>query len=436
MNRVLTIAFLLRGVPCSGRTLRAKPLGGSESAMISMAEALARRGHHVTVFTEADALGTQHGVTYRSWRDCEAMTRQFTPDVFIGVRHLLPFLAGRWGRVNILWTPDAYDQPFLNAALQLRFHDAAQDFEIGLYSLGYVQRHIDAIFCVGAWQADTLRERFKLHPDKVFLAYNGIQLDAFAPRALAERRREIVYCSTPFRGLEHLLRYFPAIRARVPDATCAVFSGMQLYGASAEEDRAQFGALYALAEQPGVELVGPVAKPTLAARLCEARLLAYPNTFAETFCIAVAEAQAAGLPVVTTQLGALPERVTDGVEGYVIPGHPSSEAYRAAFVDHVVELLTDDERWERMHATIPEKIALFGVDRLAAAWEARFHLALEQQATVLRVQPRPFRPQQQECDVMVNGAPKHIVLSAELLRSQYRTALKESGFPRAAEQVG
>ncbi|MBM3818733.1 MAG: glycosyltransferase [Acidimicrobiia bacterium] len=68
--------------------------------------------------------------------------------------------------------------------------------------------------------------------------------------------------------------------------------------------------------------------------------------YAETFCIAAAEAQAAGCAIVTSRLGALPETVGDA--GICIDGGPRSAAYQQAFVDACVALLIDDERWGRV----------------------------------------------------------------------------------------
>ena len=59
----------------------------------------------------------------------------------------------------------------------------------------------------------------------------------------------------------------------------------------------------------------------------------------------VLEAAAAGLPVVTTRLGAIPEMVNDGVTGFVV--QPGDEA---ALRDRLLRLITDDGLRQRMGA--------------------------------------------------------------------------------------
>jgi glycosyltransferase involved in cell wall biosynthesis len=117
----------------------------------------------------------------------------------------------------------------------------------------------------------------------------------------------LVYTSTPFRGLLLLLLAFPLIRASIPDCRLRVFSSMGVYQFTPEQDPL-YQVLYALARDlPGVEYLGSVPQPALAAALAEADMLAYPNIFPETSCITVMEAMAAGCLVCTSNLAALPE---------------------------------------------------------------------------------------------------------------------------------
>ena len=431
----IIIAFYQRGIPCHGTSVNEKPLGGTESAMIYTARSLARRGHHVFVFNEADQEGEYDGVTYRHWKHFEAFSKKETIDVFISIRDLLPLLVRRWAPVQIYFSPDAFDQPFVNRSLMIQFHDGNKDYEMGLYSLAFVQNHCDAIFCVGNWQAETFIHRFRIPPQKIRVTPNGVDLSLFPEMSVTRQRaKQIVYCSTPFRGLEFLLRYFPKIRERVSDATCVVMSGMQIYGMSDEEDRTHYQKLYELARQPGVILQGPLAKPAMAKVLMESRVLAYPNTFAETFCIAALEAQAAGLPVVTTALAGLKERVADGRDGFLIEGRPGEKKYEEEFVSSVVRLLKEDPLWETQSQFSRSKAEPFSYDLLAETWERNLVLLLEENKELGRREDL-FVPTDQSCDVLVQGYPQRIHLSADLIRRYLAQSLLELGFNDCATKI-
>lgn len=98
--------------------------------------------------------------------------------------------------------------------------------------------------------------------------------------------------------------------------------------------------------------------------------MAYPCTLKETFCTAVAEAQAAGLPVVTSDRAALAERVTHGIDGFLISGRPHERGYQDAFVTAVVRLLRDDGLWTRLGSTTArEAHCRYDWDTIAAQWE-------------------------------------------------------------------
>ena len=148
----------------------------------------------------------------------------------------------------------------------------------------------------------------------------------------------LAYTSTPFRGLDLLLDIFPVVRQAIPGTQLEVFSSMQVYRLSAADDMAQYGPLYRRClETDGVEYIGSLPQPELAAALTPATLLAYPNHFADTSCIAVMEALAAGLRVVTSDLGALPETAAGLASLVRVDGDWT--AYRERFAREVIRVL-------------------------------------------------------------------------------------------------
>ena len=356
----LTIYFCQpQGAPYDGHTPRTQGLGGTESAVVYLAEALTRRGHRVVVFNPCETPGTVEGVEYARAGQFVARAIADRPDVVVGVRDYRLLGRLRLAPRQIFWTLDASDQPFLQ-----HLRDRARRKEIDLIVVG------------SDWQGDTFTAEHDVPAWLLAQVDNGTAASATgAAPALAWRGRRLAYASTPFRGLDVLLDVFPRIRAAVPDAELDIFSSMRVYGWDEKQDREQFGELYRKAQQPGVQLAGTVPQPELAKRLQEARVLAYPNTYAETFCIAAVEAQAAGCVVVTTALGALPQTVGDG--GICLPGDPRSKPYQDAFVAACVRLLTDDEAWRsaaaRAHARAWER---YSWDHVAETWEGLCRPAL------------------------------------------------------------
>jgi glycosyltransferase involved in cell wall biosynthesis len=83
----------------------------------------------------------------------------------------------------------------------------------------------------------------------------------------------------------------------------------------------------------------------------------------ETFCLALAEAQAIGLPAVVTPLGAVAERVADGVTGVVA----RTDAAAAAAA---VRLLSDAAAWDAMHRAALARGPGPSWDEVAARFEA------------------------------------------------------------------
>jgi glycosyltransferase involved in cell wall biosynthesis len=178
----------------------------------------------------------------------------------------------------------------------------------------------------------------------------------------------LAYTSTPFRGLDLLIEAFPSIRAQVPEARLRIFSGMAVYQVASAQEQAEYGALYARCRQTaGVEYVGSIAQPALAREMRGVAMLAYPNTFPETSCIAALEAMASGCRIVTSALGALPETTAGFAQ--LIPARKERGAFLQEFVERTVatlrEMQTDaaavEESFRRQVQYIREK----------ATWEVR-----------------------------------------------------------------
>ena len=147
----------------------------------------------------------------------------------------------------------------------------------------------------------------------------GIDVSA-ADVAAARRARDQKAPDGPFRvgyvgGLSrqkgiHVL--VAAINRLPAGVTCAIYGPTDAFPEYVAE-------LRRLATHPGIRFMGPVERAALWPALGELDVLVAPTLWYETYALIVHEAFAAGLPVVASRIGVLPDVVREGVDGHLFP---------------------------------------------------------------------------------------------------------------------
>jgi glycosyltransferase involved in cell wall biosynthesis len=343
-----------------------EPLGGSESALCYLAEALAQQGHEI-FFLCANMLPTvSRGVSCLpfspdSIRQLGALDAFIVQNCVGGGRELRSLLPDSTSLV--FWSQHAHDQPAVRA-----LHDPAE------------RQAYDHIVLVSDWQRQHYVRQFNLDVERTIILRNAIgpafsTLFRATTSILAQKAKPpvLAYTSTPYRGLDLLLDAFGPIRQAVPESKLKVFSSMRGYPSADAEEQERFAPLYQRCrETDGVDYIGSLPQPELAQELRAVSVLAYPNTFAETSCIAVLEALASGCTVVTSDLAALPE--TTAGFATLIPIDGNREAYLGRFVEGVVHALqecncsTAEDQLRRQVAHLIEKCTWSAMAREWLNW--------------------------------------------------------------------
>jgi len=338
-----TIVMADDGIAFDGEVMRQRPLGGAETAFTSLAEAFAARGHAVTACNNCPNPGMHAGVEWR--RIAEGLPAR--ADLYIANRGDKLILAmGRRARRTVFWihNPARY-------VLKLRY----------LWKLAWKR---PAIVFSGPSHLAT-------YPDwapgqRIVIPYGIADLFREAQPAAEPPPPRAIFTSNPMRGLAWLLELWASrIHPGLPTAELHVFSGPATYGAAG---RAKAAAMQAVLERArhlsnyGVVLREPVAKSVLVDELRQARVMLYRGDPGETFCLAVGEAQAVGVPAVVQPIGATPERVVDGITGHVAPDDDE-------FASAAVRLLADDSLWRMEHRAALERQRAWGWGDAAQAFE-------------------------------------------------------------------
>ncbi len=337
-NQKLDIVYHVMGMPFDGETIKTQSLGGSESAAYYQARELARRGHRVIVFTNCRESKVTDGVTYIPLgdasqefplgRDFEHYARHTPHDVLISQRH-----------------PLSFQQTFASKLNFWQLHDLALLRTVAPVS--QMLWNIDAVTTVSEWHKKQVGEVWGIDPDFIDVVPNGVDLSLYVDDELGTHglpnevagKFVLLYQSRPERGLAHLVRP-GGIMDKLRDTNAHLL--IVGYDNTTEEMAPHYAQWFDWAKRlPNVTHLGALTKAQLAALQKSCDLLCYPTEFLEVSCITAMEAMAAGLPMLTTDAGALPE-TCEGSGTIIIP-LKDDKVDEDAFVDRI-QLFFDDPK--------------------------------------------------------------------------------------------
>jgi glycosyltransferase involved in cell wall biosynthesis len=309
-------------IPFDGAMAEAGPLGGAETAFVALAEALAARGHRVEARTCCERAVRHKGVVWAPFADgipdaC---------DLYIGNRgHRVIGLVAH-PRHRVLWLH--------NPARYLRKPRMA--WRIAWYRPNIVTTGVYHSSTVPSWL---------LCGGRTVIPYGIMDMFRHAETREPPPPRAI-FTSNPMRGLDWLLDLWVSrIKPAVPAAELHIYAGAAVYRGAAAKYAGAMNAILARADalgEAGVRRHVPVGRHALIEALTGARAMLYRGDPGETFCLALGEAQALGVPAVVTPLGSVVERVVDGVSGRIARTDD-------AFVEASIAVLSDDALWRQWH---------------------------------------------------------------------------------------
>jgi colanic acid/amylovoran biosynthesis glycosyltransferase len=228
-------------------------------------------------------------------------------------------------------------------------------FETGLDKLVDMAR---AIVTETNYAAQFLRERFPSCAERIHRIYNGLDLGEFGHADFSSTSPLIIAVGRliPKKGFSDLIRACALLAQRGKSFRCEIIGE----GPLANELRGQIDEL---GLQDNAVLTGPKPQTQLRRRFAAANVFVLPSVIdpdggMDNLPTVIMEAMATGLPVVSTNIGGIPEMVIENETGFLVqPGDA------AAMADAIERVISDRSLAARLgHSGYERARTLFSIE--------------------------------------------------------------------------
>ncbi len=324
------IVMLCPGMAFDGNTIKETALGGSETSADAMAKSLAKLGHRVTMFSNCEKGCVVDDVIYRPLDGWLTYSIGTPHDINIVQRSTEPFINRLSSKLNLLWCHD------------LALGRSIQDFRGILWNL-------DKAILLSDFMVNQYKDAYQVTDDIIFKSRNGIDL-SHVPEPIDYRNyKQLVYAARAERGLDNMLDIFSKLLEKDPEFELLLCG----YDNTVEHMKPFYAQIGETAMKFGdkCKWMGHLSKTELYKMYNSAGVYVYPTPsptmpqFDEIYCISILEAQACGLPIVTSNRGAIPETMHPDA-GTLIDGLASKDNYKEKFIDGVLNYVNDRESYQ------------------------------------------------------------------------------------------
>lgn len=220
-------------------------------------------------------------------------------------------------------------------------HDLPEDPECRVLADFNSRNRFHGLSFVSNWQLNDFVTKLRL-PMSNAISVIGNPIDPIEFIEKPKDKINLIYFSTPQRGLEILVPVFEELAKRYDNIHLNVFSSFKIYGW--EEADKNFEPLFErIRQHPQMSYHGFSDQSIIKEHLQKSHILAYPSIWKETSCRVLMESMSAGLVCVHPNLAALPETSGGLTTMYQFSEDHAEHANTFAhYLDHAINLVQNE----------------------------------------------------------------------------------------------
>ena len=306
-------------------------LGGNYVAIWNLSQALAKRGHSVTVYSYIHREDVYKGVAFKHINRIPHDNPN--PDLLISCESRMPSgIVPRGTKVNWIHR---------NVGDGLDF----DNFDYHVFASEFHKQYLEA-------------KEGEIIP-------NGVDLELFKsnPRKLGN---DITFVGHPIKGMQYIPGILSKIREKIPSVVVHIYGNAEIWGWRNDS----FIPLQSMLIKNKILYHGRTSQTDVARFMAQSKIFLYPSTFQEPFGIAVLEAMACGCVPVASSVGNIPDLIKGC--GFSVRGLPTDFGWNTQAAEKVVELLLDREMFKEYSEKCIVRAKAYSWDIIAELWENKF----------------------------------------------------------------